>query len=98
MNLDFFLKMTITVTRVSDGESYTFEDITPENKVKELKQRIRDEFPPAHEKGCRLIFNDDVLKSRKRLRRCDVEDGATITMDDSKNWSDDSSSSGSATD
>lgn len=90
--------MPITVNRLSDGATFTFEDITPENKTKELKHRVRTEFPPANEKGLRLIFNGDVLKSRRRLRKYDIEDGASIDMDDTGNWSDASSSSGSETD
>ena len=90
--------MPVTIFRKSDEASYTFEDLDGETKVRELKERIRNEFPPAHEKGCRLILNDDVLKSRKRLRRCGFEDGGTIEMDDTANWSDASSSSGSETD
>ena len=90
--------MPITVNRLSDGATFTFEDITPENKTKELKNRIRTEFPPATEKGLRLSYNGEVLKSRKRLRKYDIEDGATLEMDDTANWSDASSSSGSETD
>ena len=44
------------------------------------------------------MFAGEVLKSRKRLKRYDIVDGEIIEMDDTKNWSDTSSSSGSETD
>lgn len=90
--------MPITVNRLSDGASFTFEEITPETKVKVLKEYIYRELTPAHPKGCRLIFAEKVLKSRKKLKRYDVLDGSVIEMDDTGNWSDASSTSGSETD
>merc|ERR1711992_116151 len=86
------IKMTITVMRLSDGETKSFEDVGPDTKVKVLKQMIYDELSPANPNGCRLIFAGSVLKGRKKLKRYDIIDNQIIEMDDTKNWSDASSS------
>ncbi len=90
--------MPVTVSRKSDGSLYTFGEIGVDVKVKLLKEAIFRSIPPAHPKGCRLTFNGKVLKSRHKLKYYKIQDGATIEMDDSANWSDASSSSGSDTD
>ncbi len=89
--------MPVTVKRASDGATFEFQDIGPETKTKLLKEAINRELTPAHPKGLRLIFNKKVLKSRHRLKTYKVQDGDTIEMDDTANWSDASSTSGSET-
>ncbi len=89
--------MPITVSRKSDGSQQTFE-VDPETKVKVLKALIMERMHPAHPRGCRLIFGKKVLVSRKKLKSYNIVDGQIILMDDTKNWSDPSSSSGSETD
>ena len=39
--------MPITVTRLSDGEKRTFEDIGPNSFVKNLKSEIKKSFLPV---------------------------------------------------
>ena len=92
--------MPITIHRKSNDTSPTFEDLTPSTKVKDLKMRIRAEFPPAHPKGIRLIGGpkNQVLKSRKKIESYGIKDGEIIEMHDTSNWSDESSTSGSETD
>jgi len=77
---------------------FNFGEIGVDAKVKVLKEAIFTNLTPAHPKGCRLTFNGKVLKSRHKLKYYKIQDGATIEMDDSANWSDASSSSGSDTD
>ena len=90
--------MPVTVKRLSDGASFTFKDIVPDTKVKLLKEAIFKQLNPAHPKGCRLMVNGKVFKSRHKLKYYKISDGATIEMDDTHNWSDASSTSGSETD
>ena len=90
--------MPVTVNRKSDGSLYTFGEIGVDAKVKVLKEAIFRNLAPAHPKGCRLTFDGKVLKSRHKLKYYKIHDEAIIEMDDSANWSDASSSSGSDTD
>ncbi|RNA27192.1 hypothetical protein BpHYR1_021633 [Brachionus plicatilis] len=91
------LLMAISILRISDGSTFQI-DYDPNTKVGEIKTRVKAEFAPQFENGCRLIFNGKVLKSRKKIKRYGINDGDIIQMDDSKNWSSDSSSSSSGTD
>ena len=90
--------MPITVKRLSDGTSMEFEEVNPETKTKALKALIAERLAPANPRGCRLIFAGKVLISRRKLKKYHIIDGQIIEMDDTKNWSDPSSSSGSETD
>jgi hypothetical protein len=86
--------MTLTVHRQSDGATHQFK-IGPGESVRHLKETIRKEFLPKFPNGCRLIFGGKVMKSRHHLKHYGVGEGATIEMDDRKNWSSSSSSSAS---
>jgi len=91
--------MPITVTRVSDGAEYVIESATERTRVRTIKKELKELFAPQFENGCRLqTANGDVMKSIHRLKHYDVEDGGSIQMNDAKNWSSSSSSSGSASD
>lgn len=86
--------MPIIVVRKSDGSQKEF-NYGPNDWVKSLKNELHTELPPAHPNGCKVRFNGKVLKSRHHLKHYKVIDGATLEMDDSKNWSSSSSSSDS---
>ena len=83
--------MTITVKRVSDGKVHNF-DLSPDHRVKELKEKVKHELAPKFPNGCRLKFNGKVLKAIHRLKHYNIRDGSTIEMHDEKNWSSSSSS------
>lgn len=87
--------MPITVKRLSDNATHTFEDVSPSNWVKGLKDRLRKDFIPKFPNGCRLIYNGKVLKSRHHLKHYKIKDNDVVDMDDRKNWSSSSSSSDS---
>lgn len=86
--------MPVEIHRLSDGSRWVVPEVTPTSFVREVKSKIRANFKPQFENGCRLIFNKKVLKSRHRLKHYKINDYDVIDMDDRKNWS--SSSSGSA--
>ena len=90
--------MPITVERLSDGATMTFNDIGPGSWVRSLKSAIRKDFIPKFKNGCRLMVGKKVMKSRHHLKHYKVNDNDTIQMDDRKNWSSSSSSSSSTTD
>ena len=85
--------MPITVKRISDGQSHTFNDFDDHTRVHDIKSRLRQEFAPKFENGCRLTFAGHVLKSIHRLKHYHVQNNGTIEMHDNKNWSSSSSSS-----
>jgi hypothetical protein len=87
--------MPITVERLSDGATMTFNDINPDSWVRSLKSAIRKDFIPKFKNGCRLMVGKKVMKSRHHLRHYKVNDNDKIQMDDRKNWSSSSSSSSS---
>ena len=87
--------MAITVKRLSDNHTYEFYDIEPKNLVRSLKSRIRKDFMPSSPNGCRLLFNNQVLKSRHSLKHYKIDEKSVIEMDDRKNWSSSSSESDS---
>ena len=60
--------MPLTIKRLSDGKTIVLESITPLSKVAEVKKMLRDLFPPQFEHGCRLQFNNKVLKSKRKLK------------------------------
>lgn len=85
--------MPITVKRKSDGQTHKFDDLNEGTRVHDVKNRLRAEFTPKFENGCRLIFEGRVLKSIHRLKHYGVQNNGIVEMDDSKNWSSSSSSS-----
>lgn len=85
--------MPITVKRKSDGQVHKFNDLDESTRVNDVKNRLRAEFSPKFENGCRLVFNGKVLKSIHRLKHYGVQNNGVVEMDDSKNWSSSSSSS-----
>lgn len=85
--------MPITVKRVSDGKTHVFADIDDTARVHTVKERLRAEFEPKFQNGCRLMFNGKVLKSIHRLKHYGINNGGVVEMNDSKNWSSSSSSS-----
>jgi hypothetical protein len=96
----FFAKdfrMPIVIERKSDGSKHSFADVTLQTKVGELKKKILAEFAPANPRGTRLLYAGKVLKSVRKLKHYKMSENDTIVMDDTKNWSSDSSSSGSET-
>ena len=86
--------MTLTVHRLSDGATHTF-NLGPGDWVRSLKSALRKDFLPKYPNGCRLVFNGKVMKSRHHLKHYGVAEGGTVNMDDRKNWSSSSSSSSS---
>lgn len=87
--------MPVEIRRLSDNSRWLIQDVGPGTFVREVKSKIRANFKPQFENGCRLIFNGKVLKSRHRLKHYRIEDYAVVDMDDRKNWSSSSSSSSS---
>jgi hypothetical protein len=87
--------MPITVVRLSDGASKTFDDISPSSWVRSLKSACRKDFLPKFPNGCRLKFGGKVMKSRHHLKHYKINESDTVEMDDRKNWSSSSSSSDS---
>ena len=85
--------MPITVKRLSDGQQHKFDDFNEQTRVHEIKNRLRAEFVPKFENGCRLMFNGHVLKSIHRLKHYSVQNNGVLEMNDTKNWSSSSSSS-----
>ena len=87
--------MTITVVRLSDGSKHVFNDLSPDSRVKSLKSALRKDFLPKFQNGCRLIFNNKIMKSIHHLKHYGINDNDIVEMDDRKNWSSSSSSSAS---
>jgi hypothetical protein len=87
--------MPVTVIRLSDGETKTFDAIGPKSWVKSLKSACRSDLLPKFPNGCRLKYGGKVMKSRHHLQHYGVMENETVEMDDRKNWSSSSSSSDS---
>jgi hypothetical protein len=87
--------MPVKIKRLSDGATHDCAEFGPKSFVKSLKHHIKNEFLPKFPNGCRLKFQNKVLKSRHRLEHYNIYDNDTIEMDDRKNWSSSSSSSNS---
>lgn len=85
--------MPISVKRRSDGKVQRFDDFNETTRIHDVKKRIRNEFAPKFENGCRLIFSGKVMKSIHRLKHYGIQNNGIIEMDDSKNWSSSSTSS-----
>jgi hypothetical protein len=86
--------MPVTVKRLSDGITHSF-NVGPKDSVRELKKLIKKELLPKFPHGCKLKFDNKVMKSRHHLQHYGVMEGAAIDMDDTKNWSSSSSASNS---
>lgn len=96
-------QIQITVTRQSDSASFVFY-VDQKITVGELKNEIRTRLPPKFAQGCRLIYKGKVLHSKRTLKHYgmtnnrappNVFGNTNISMDDTKNWKSDSSSSSS---
>ncbi|CAF2329339.1 unnamed protein product [Rotaria sp. Silwood2] len=96
-------QVQLTITRKSD-DTFVVILLNEKTTVGELKTKIRTALPPKFTKGCRLIFNGKVLKSKRTLKYYGLTNNqapphmlgnSNILMDDSKNWKSDSSSSSS---
>jgi hypothetical protein len=85
--------MPITVKRISDGKEHKFADFDDHTRVHDVKKRLREEFAPKFENGCRLTYAGHVLKSIHRLKHYNIPNNGTVEMHDTKNWSSSSSSS-----
>jgi hypothetical protein len=66
--------VSVTVVRKSDGHSLTFI-LNEKTHVYELKNELRARLKPQFEKGCRLIFRDEVLKGKHSLKHYGIKKG-----------------------
>lgn len=86
--------MPVTVKRLSDNKVYK-ADVGPNDRVHELKSKLKAELAPQFPHGCRVLFHGKVLKSVHRLKHYGIVDNSELEMDDRKNWESSSSSSDS---
>ena len=78
--------MPIKVKRISDNSIFIVPDADERTRVGDLKKKLKQNFPPKYEHGCRLIFHAKVLKSIHRLKHYGVANNGELEMDDRKNW------------
>ena len=60
--------MPLTIKRISDGQTIKLDNINPTNTVSEVKKELHVKLAPQFEHGCRLQFNNKVLKSKRKLK------------------------------
>ena len=63
--------------------------------VKDIKSKLKSDFPPKYTHGCKLMYRGKVLKSRHHLHHYGVQENDLIEMNDTKDWSSSSTSSSS---